>query len=65
MTSRCGQRYLLAELLRVNAELLVLSGDPTAAAVTTGRAIETAVGMESPWLRNQALATLSVLSRGD
>jgi hypothetical protein len=61
VTSRSRQRYLLAELLRIDAELIALSGDPTGGAVTAKRAVETAVEMESPWLRDRALATLSAL----
>jgi tetratricopeptide (TPR) repeat protein len=61
-TQRTGQRYLLAELLRVDAELLARSGDPAGGAALAGRAVDTAVAMESPWLRDRALATLSSLS---
>jgi hypothetical protein len=64
MTARSGQRYLLPELLRVDAELLALSGDATGAAATARRAVETAVAVESPWLRDRALATLSALPPG-
>ena len=63
-TARTGQRYLLAELLRVDAELCALCGDSAGAAATARRAVDTAVGMESPWLRDRALATLAALSPG-
>lgn len=61
-TARSGQRYLLAELLRVDAELLALMGDPGGAAGTLRRAVDTAVEMDAPWLRDRALSTLSRLS---
>jgi DNA-binding SARP family transcriptional activator len=61
MTSRSGQRYLLAELLRIDAELLALSGDVAGASVTAGRAVETAIEVQSPWLRDRAHATLACL----
>ena len=43
-----GQRYLLAELLRIDAELLALSGDRTGGARTAQQAVDTAVALESP-----------------
>jgi DNA-binding SARP family transcriptional activator/tetratricopeptide (TPR) repeat protein len=63
-TERSGQRYLLAELLRIDAELLALCGDPSGGAATAGRAVDTAIGMESPWLCDRALVTLAALSPG-
>jgi hypothetical protein len=61
VTERSGQRYLLPELLRIDAELLAVVGDRTTAADTTRRAVAAAVAMESPWLRDRALATLAAL----
>ena len=63
VTERSGQRYLLAELLRVDAELLALSGDEAGAVDGARRAVETAVAADSPWLRDRALATLATLAR--
>jgi tetratricopeptide (TPR) repeat protein len=63
-TARTGQRYLLAELLRIDAELLALCGDPSGGAHTARRAVDTAIDMEAPWLRDRALATLAALSPG-
>jgi hypothetical protein len=63
-TDQYGQRYLLAELLRVDAELLALSGDRTGGARTAQQAVDTAVALESPWLRDRALATLTELRTG-
>jgi predicted ATPase len=62
LTAHSGQRYLLAELLRIDAELRALCGDPSGGAATATRAVDTAEGMQSPWLRDRALATLSALS---
>ncbi|MFC5948011.1 ATP-binding protein [Pseudonocardia lutea] len=61
LTNRTGQRYLLAELLRIDAELLASSGDPGGAVDRVEQAVRTAVEMKSPWLRDRALATLSAL----
>jgi predicted ATPase len=61
-TEHTGQRYLLAELLRIDAELLALSGDRTGGASLAQRAADTAIALESPWLRDRAIATLSALS---
>jgi predicted ATPase len=61
-TDRTGQRYLLAELLRIDAELLALSGDRAGGANLAQRAVDTAVALKSPWLRDRALATLTALS---
>jgi hypothetical protein len=60
-TEQSGQRYLLPELLRIDAELLALSDDRTGAARTAHRAVDAAVALESPWLRDRALATLAAL----
>ena len=49
------------ELLRIDAELLALSDDRTGAARTAHRAVDAAVALESPWLRDRALATLAAL----
>ena len=62
VTGRTGLRYLLPELLRVDAELLALSGDRAVAADTARRALDAAVGLESPWLRDRALTTLISLT---
>jgi hypothetical protein len=37
-------------------------GDPGGAAGTAQRAVDTAVAMDAPWLRDRALSTLSRLS---
>ena len=63
-TGRDGLRYLLPELLRIDAELLVLCGDRAGAIGTAQQAVDTAVVLESPWLRDRALATLAALSSG-
>jgi DNA-binding SARP family transcriptional activator len=64
-TERHGQHYLLAELLRIDAELLALSGDRRSALAVAQRAIDTADGLESPWLRDRALATRATLEIGN
>jgi hypothetical protein len=61
-TERCDLRYLLAELLRVDADLLVRCGDRAGAIGAAHRAVDTAVAMGSPWLRDRALGTLSSLT---
>jgi hypothetical protein len=61
-TERSGQRYLLPELLRIEAELLALSGDRAGGARTAQRAVDSAVAVQSPWLHDRALATLSSLT---
>jgi hypothetical protein len=63
-TDQYDQRYLLAELLRIDAELLALSGDRTGGARTAQQAVDTAAALESPWLRDRALATLAELRIG-
>jgi ATP/maltotriose-dependent transcriptional regulator MalT len=62
-TERSGQRYLLAELLRIDAELLALSGDEAGAVDGARQAVDAAVAMGSPWLRDRAVATLARISR--
>ncbi len=62
-TADSGQRYLLAELLRVDAELRALAGDRAAAVRSARRAVEAAVAMDAPWLNDRALATLARLTR--
>jgi predicted ATPase len=64
-TERTGQRYLLPELLRIDAELLALSGDRAGARATVQRAVDTADLLESPWLRDRALATGVALEIGN
>ncbi|GAA2901548.1 AAA family ATPase [Pseudonocardia halophobica] len=64
LTGGTGQRYLLAELLRIDAELLASSHERGGAVDVAERAVRTAVEMKSPWLRDRALATLSALGDG-
>jgi hypothetical protein len=64
LTGSTGQRYLSAELLRIDAELLASSDDRSGAVDMAGRAVRTAVEMKSPWLRDRALVTLSALPGG-
>jgi hypothetical protein len=61
-TERHGQHYLLPEFLRIDAELLALSRDAASATRMARRAVDAAVAMESPWLRDRALATLAALT---
>jgi DNA-binding SARP family transcriptional activator len=63
-TAASGQRYLLTELLRIDAELQAFAGDRTGAAHSARRAVETAVAMDAPWLHDRAVATLAQLTRG-
>ena len=63
-TERTGQRYLLPELLRIDAELLALSGDRAGAVVIAQRAVDTADALDSPWLHDRAVATLIALPAG-
>jgi len=58
-TARTRQAYLLAELLRIDAELLALGGHRTAAGVTGSRSLEVAHEQGSPWLTDRARATLA------
>ncbi len=60
-TERTGQAYLLAELLRVDAELADLGGQGDAARVNCQRALDVALEQGSPWLRARALATRGAL----
>ena len=62
-TERSGERYLLAELLRIDAELLAFSGDKAGAVAGARQAAATAAATGSPWLRDRALATLARISR--
>jgi DNA-binding SARP family transcriptional activator len=62
VTATTGQRYLLPELLRIDAELLALSGDRADAADAARRALDTAVALDSLWLRERARATLASLT---
>ncbi len=64
-TERTGQRYLLPELLRIDAELLALLGDRAGAVATAQRAVDTADALESPWLRDRVLATRAALEIGN
>ncbi|SFO22189.1 transcriptional activator domain-containing protein [Pseudonocardia ammonioxydans] len=57
-TARTGQYYLLAELHRVDAELLVRTGDGPAAVAAAHRAITVAETQDAPWLRDRARHTL-------
>ncbi|TQM44188.1 transcriptional activator [Pseudonocardia cypriaca] len=58
-----GQRYLVPELLRVEAELCGLAGDRAGAARTAHRAVEAAVALDAPWLHERAAATAGRLAR--
>ncbi|MFC5995260.1 ATP-binding protein [Pseudonocardia hispaniensis] len=57
-TTRTGQCYLLPELLRVDAELLALRGERTAAVATARRAVDAATAQGAPWLGARSRATL-------
>jgi hypothetical protein len=52
---RCNQRYLEAELWRVDGELAYRSGDTEAAAASLRRAVETAGAQGAGWLELRAL----------
>jgi DNA-binding SARP family transcriptional activator len=52
---RCNQRYLEAELWRVDGELAYRSGEPEAAAASLRRAVETASAQGAAWLELRAL----------
>ncbi|MGH8967195.1 MAG: hypothetical protein ACRDXB_17960 [Actinomycetes bacterium] len=58
-TTQPRQVYLLAELLRIDAELLALGGHRAAAGVTSSRSLEVAHEQGSPWLSDRARATLA------
>ncbi|MDN5913868.1 MAG: AAA family ATPase [Pseudonocardia sp.] len=55
---RTGQRYLLAELQRIDAELIAGTGNRPGAIEAARRAVDTAVAQDAPWLRDRALVTL-------
>src|SRR5690606_5403832 len=57
LSEASGQRYLLPELLRVDAELRALAGDRTGAVRSADLAVETAAALAAPWLRERAAAT--------
>jgi DNA-binding SARP family transcriptional activator/tetratricopeptide (TPR) repeat protein len=61
-TETSGQRYLLPELLRVDAQLNARDGDLAGAAQRARRAIDTAIALDAPWLRDRAVATASGLA---
>jgi len=54
-SQRCNQRYLEAELLRVDGELAYRSGETEAAAASLRRAVETASAQGAGWLLLRAL----------
>ncbi|GAA5137153.1 ATP-binding protein [Pseudonocardia adelaidensis] len=56
-TEDTGQLYLLPELLRVDAEVRSVAGDPQGAGRSARRAVESAVALDAPWLRDRAAAT--------
>ena len=58
-SQRTGQDFLLAELVRIDAELLAAGGEPQAAVRACRRAVDIAVQQASPWLRDRALETLA------
>ena len=64
-TEQHDQRYLLAELLRIDAELLAQGGDRPGAVDRARQAVDAAGAVESPWLRDRALATLGPLEIGN
>ncbi len=64
-SERTGQAYLLAELLRIEAELLAAAGEPEASNRACKRAVDVAVQQGSPWLRERALATLARMASTD
>jgi hypothetical protein len=64
-TDRYGQRYLLPELLRIDAELVAVSGDRAGGADLAQRAVDAADALESPWLRDRTVATRVALEIGN
>lgn len=54
-TQRSNQRYLEAELWRVDGELAYLSGEPQVAAASLQNAVETATAQGAGWLSLRAL----------
>jgi DNA-binding SARP family transcriptional activator/tetratricopeptide (TPR) repeat protein len=61
LTEDTGQRYLLPELLRVDAEARALGGDRAGADDSARRAVEAAVALDAPWLRERATTTRTSL----
>jgi DNA-binding SARP family transcriptional activator len=58
-TARHDQRYLEAELWRIDGELLVLQGDLPGAFVAIKRALEVAVNQGAHWLELRAACSLA------
>jgi hypothetical protein len=56
---RCNQRYLEAELWRVDGELAYRSGETEAAAASLRSAVETAGAQGAGWLELRALHSLA------
>ncbi len=56
---KCNQRYLEAELWRVDGELAYRSGDTEAAAASLRNAVETATTQGASWLELRALHSLA------
>jgi DNA-binding SARP family transcriptional activator len=56
---RCSQRYIEAELWRVDGELAYRSGETEAAAASLRRAVETASAQGAGWLELRALHSLA------
>ncbi|MGH8471141.1 MAG: ATP-binding protein, partial [Gammaproteobacteria bacterium] len=56
---RCNQRYLEAELWRVDGELAYRSGETEAAAASLRRAVEVASAQGAAWLELRALHSLA------
>ncbi|OZM78379.1 AAA family ATPase [Pseudonocardia sp. MH-G8] len=63
-TTASGQRYLLAELLRIDAELRAATGDRAGARRSARGAIDEAVAADAPWLRDRAAATARLVGDG-
>jgi DNA-binding SARP family transcriptional activator/tetratricopeptide (TPR) repeat protein len=55
-TEESGQRYLLPELLRIDAELRAAAGDGAGAARSARRALAAADALDAPWLRARVTA---------
>ncbi|MHA6625867.1 ATP-binding protein [Pseudonocardia sichuanensis] len=55
-TTASDQRYLLAELLRIDAELRAAAGDRAGARVSARSAVDEAVRADAPWLRDRGPA---------
>jgi len=56
---RCNQRYLEAELWRVDGELAYRSGEAEVAAASLRRAVETASAQGAGWLELRAVHSLA------